>query len=175
MVDISIRFASLDDAAAIAAFHVRVWRHTYRDLAPAAAYDALDEPHRLARWMEKLSDDDPDQIVLLAESGGELQGLGAAGAPSDALFGGRGEIRYLYVDPAIQRRGIGRRLLSGLAAHLKARQYPGAGLSVVEGNDPAMAFYEALHGRRVGEFIDPGPIWRSRNIVYVWDDMAKLI
>ncbi|MCA8152840.1 GNAT family N-acetyltransferase [Burkholderia contaminans] len=175
MTGITIRSAHLDDAQAIADFHVKVWRHTYRDLAPAQAYAVLDERYRGRKWQEKLSSNDAHQLVLVAEIDGRIVGIGAAGTPSEPIFGGRGEIKFLYVDPGYKRRrGIGRQLLARLAMHLSRSGYRGAALSVVTGNDTAIAFYEALHGRFAGETIDPGPVWRSHNIVMVWDDLASL-
>ncbi|WP_256975836.1 GNAT family N-acetyltransferase [Burkholderia sp. AU31280] len=174
MTGLSIRSATIGDAQAIADFHVKVWRHTYRDLAPAEAHAVLDEHYRRRQWNEKLSSNDGNPLVLVAEIDGSIVGIGAAGAPSDPVFKGRGEIKFLYVDPRFQRRGIGRQLLARLATHLGRLRYPGAALSVVDGNDAAIAFYAALHGRPAGEYIDPGPVWRSRNIVMVWDDLASL-
>lgn len=174
MTGISIRAADLDDAQAIADFHVKVWRHTYRALAPAQAYAVLDEAYRGKRWKEKLASNDGDQLVLVAQAGERIVGIGAAGAPSEAIFGGRGEIKFLYVDPEFKRRGIGRRLLAQLAAHLTRLQYRGAALSVVKGNDAAIAFYASLNGRFAGEYVDAGPVWRSHNIVMVWDDLTDL-
>ncbi|MDR0242149.1 MAG: GNAT family N-acetyltransferase [Burkholderia sp.] len=174
MTGISIRPARIDDAHAIADFHVKVWRHTYRDLAPAAAHAVLDESYRRKQWRDKLASSDGSQLVLVAELDGGIVGIGAAGAPSEPIFNGRGEIKFLYVDPGFKRRGIGRQLLARLAAHLSRLRYQGAALSVVDGNDAAIAFYAALHGRPAGEFIDPGPVWRSHNIVMVWDDLASL-
>ncbi|AOJ90886.1 GCN5 family acetyltransferase [Burkholderia sp. MSMB0856] len=175
MSGISIRSANLDDAQAIADFHVKVWRHTYRDLAPAHAHAVLDEQYRGGKWREKLASNERDQLVLVAQTDGTIVGIGAAGAPSEPIFGGRGEIKFLYVDPDFKRRGIGRMLLAQLAAHLQALRYPGAALSVVKGNAAAIAFYEALNGRFAGEYVDAGPIWRSRNIVMVWDGFASLV
>ena len=172
---VTLRSATLADAPAIARFHVMVWRDTYRELAPPEAHAILDVARRERSWSASLAAPAPDRIVLVAESEGRLVGIGAAGAPTDAVFGGRGEIGSLYVDPALKRRGIGRALLSGLAAHLRGRGYGGAALALVEGNDRAAAFYEALGGRVVGDYLDPGPIWRSRNIVYAWDDLDALI
>jgi ribosomal protein S18 acetylase RimI-like enzyme len=175
MSELSIRSANLDDAQAIADFHVKVWRHTYRDLAPAESYAVLDETYRGKSWTRKLASPEPGQLVLIAEIAGKIVGIGAAGAASDPIFAGRGEIKFLYIDPDFQRRGIGRALLTRLATHLQDLQFPGAGLSVVKGNDQALAFYTALHGRLAGEFIDPGPMWRSENLVLVWDDLGSLI
>lgn len=174
-MDISIRPAGPDDAVAIARLHLAVWRQTYRDLASAEAFRIMDEPFREARWTKTLSEPGRDQLVLLAEQGERLVGIGSAGAPSLPLFEGRGEIRSLYVDPAIKRQGIGRRLMRELALHLAACNYPGAGLGVVVGNDPAIAFYRSLGGRVAGHYVDPGPIWRSDNIVILWDDLSSLI
>ncbi len=175
MTGISIRPADIDDAQAIADLHVKVWRHTYRDLAPVRVHAVLDEHYRGRKWREKLASNERDQMVLVAEADGSIVGIGAAGAPSDPVFNGRGEIKFLYVDPEFKRRGIGRQLLARLATHLEASRYPGAALSVVKGNAAAIAFYEALSGRFAGEYIDPGPVWRSRNIVMVWDDFASLV
>ncbi|MEI2301990.1 GNAT family N-acetyltransferase [Ensifer sp. MJa1] len=170
MEKVTIRQASLADADAIAHFHVRVWRQTYRDLAPPEVYALLDETRRRSTWREKLAAEDPDQIVLLAQLEGRPVAIGAAGAPSAAIFGDHGEIKNLYVDPNVKRQGIGRTLLSRLAAHLVERGFPGVGVGVVDGNEPAVAFYDALGGQRAGEYTDAGPIWRSRNIVFVWEN-----
>ncbi|MFM0094219.1 GNAT family N-acetyltransferase [Paraburkholderia nemoris] len=175
MTGISIRSANIDDAQMIADFHVKVWRHTYRDLAPAEAYAVLNEQHRGKQWKEKLSSNDSSQVVLIAEIDNRTVGIGAAGGSSESIFDGRGEIKFLYVDPDFKRRGIGRELLVQLAIHLRKMNYQGAALSVVKGNESAIAFYEALNGRPAGEYIDPGPVWRSQNIVFVWDDVASLI
>ena len=53
--------------------------------------------------------------------------------------------------------------------------YGAVALSVVKGNEPACRFYQALHARKIAEFRDPGPIWRSHNIVYAWDEIDQLI
>lgn len=170
---IRLRPARPGDAPALAELHVRVWRDTYSGMAPAEAVTALDVPRRLARWREVL--DDPGQIALVAEAGEILAGFGLAGPPGDWVFGDRGEVKYLYVDRSFARRGIGRRLLIALARELEARGCSGLGLGVVAGNDPAIAFYEALGGRRAGSYTDPGPLWRSENLAYVWDDLTALI
>lgn len=41
-----------------------------------------------------------------------VAGFGSAGAPSGAMFEGRGEIRWLHVDPAAQGGGLGRALMA---------------------------------------------------------------
>ena len=175
MTEIILRSADVRDAEAIANLHAAVWRQTYSVLAPAEAIATLDEEFRFEKWKTMLSAPKADQLVLLAENGNRLVGIGAAGAPSESVFGDRGEIKFLYVDRDLKRQGIGRQLMRMLAIHLRDRRYPGAALSVVEGNQAAADFYTALGAKVICRNIDPGPIWRSQNIVMGWDSLEKLI
>ncbi|MEH3125065.1 GNAT family N-acetyltransferase [Agrobacterium cavarae] len=170
---VELRPAKLSDAEAIAHAHVQVWRETMRELASPSVFAALNEEHRLRYWTKKLGTLEPHQLVLVAEMGNEVVGIGAIGQPSDPVFGSRAEIKNLYILPSFQRQGIGRRLLKDLALHAKTMGYSAVALSVVKGNEPACRFYEALHARKIGEFRDPGPIWRSDNIVYAWDEIEQ--
>ena len=172
--DIVLRDARPTDAEAIARLHVAVWRATYRGLAPAEAVRILDVPYRLARWREMLAAGS-DRTILVAETESGIVAIGTCGAPSVPALGSRGEINYLYVDPALAGRGIGRRLMQALALRLEQRGYRSAALGVVEGNTAAIAFYERIGGRRIGHYTDPGPHWRSGNAIYAWDDLAALI
>ncbi|MBP0579958.1 GNAT family N-acetyltransferase [Labrys sp. LIt4] len=175
MSAVNIRSARLDDAKAIADLHVAVWRHAYHALAPSKAFVVLDEEHRFASWHKRLSSPAADQIVLLAEAGAGLVGFAAAGAPTQAVFDGRSEIKHLYVDPLHKRRGVGRALLETMATRLIEQGRRSAAIGVVAGNEPAIAFYEAQGGRQAGSYTDPGPLWRSHNLLYAWDDLEALV
>ena len=171
--DIVIRGAMLADALAIAELHVAVSQATYRELAPPEAIARLDLAHRHARWVETL--EKAQRTALVAESDGKILGIGTAGAPTVPELGTHGEVLHLYVDPAFGRRGIGRRLMQRLASALQAQGYQSMALGVVDGNRPAIDFYVKLGGRAAGYFIDPGPIWRSRNLIIIWDDLKTLL
>lgn len=172
---IALRTAVSEDAAAIAELHDEVWRATYRDLATQAAWEGLTEPVRRARWKEVLGEPHAQRVTLVAERNGRIVAFGTACAPTEAVFEGRGEIRWLHVDASVQGAGIGRRLMSALAGRLADWGYGGCALAVVAGNMPAIGFYERLGGRRAGGFTDPGPLWRSENVVFVWDVLTDLI
>jgi ribosomal protein S18 acetylase RimI-like enzyme len=58
--------------------------------------------------------------------------------------GHRGWIYYLAVDPMWQRRGLGRELMAAAENWLHLAGAPKLQLMVREGNDAALAFYEAL-------------------------------
>jgi ribosomal protein S18 acetylase RimI-like enzyme len=162
---VPIRSARPSDLERIVSLHVSLWRATYRDLAPADAYRRLDEAARRPRCVEALE----GGSILVATDGDGIIGFVQVGPPSEAVFDGRGEIKHLYVDAAWARRGVGRRLLTEGRRLLRERGYPRAALGVVVGNAAAIRFYEAAGGCVVGRYRDPGPIWRSDNIVFAWD------
>jgi GNAT superfamily N-acetyltransferase len=169
-----IRPAGPADASAIAALHAAVWHATYRHLATPAAIAALTAAHRLKHWQAVLATDDPQAVTLVAESDGGIVGFVRAAPSQEPLFGGRCEVKYLYVDSTQARHGIGRLLLTRVAQLLQQRGHRTLALGVVDGNAPAIKFYEALGGRLIGRYTDPGPLWRSDNLLYAWDDLAIL-
>ncbi|WP_230533990.1 GNAT family N-acetyltransferase [Microvirga roseola] len=173
-MEVKVRTAQQVDAAAIARLHFSTWRKTYRALAPEAAFRMLTQPVRLSRWQEMLSVEEGGRAMLLAEVEGSLAGFGVAGPSTHRAFLDRAEVKFLYVDSAFKRMGIGRRLLAELARAMVTHGYGSMALGVVIGNDPAIAFYEALGGRRDGTYTDPGPVWRSENYIYIWDDLRGL-
>jgi len=171
---LSLRFAQPADIDALAVLHVAIWRETYRDLAPAEAFSALDVPRRKAFWEDKFAHPAKAQCVLLAEVDGVLAGFCLASASSNPTFGEMADIKFLYVSGTFKRQGIGKRLLAEAAQYLAAKGYRSAGLGVVEGNEPAIRFYTALGGLETGRYTDAGPLWRSPNIIYTWSDITLL-
>lgn len=171
---LSLRFAEPADIDVLAALHVAIWRDTYRDLAPAAAFSALDVPRRIAFWHDKFERPAAAQCILLAEVDQQIAGFCLASASSNPEFSEMAEIKFLYVSGDFQRQGIGKRLIREAARHLAAAGYCSAGLGVVEGNEPAIRFYTALGGLEAGRYTDAGPLWRSRNIIYAWSDIKDL-
>ena len=164
-----LREAVPGDAEAVAAFHVAVWRETYAGIAPKVAFDTLDAARRLPGWQARLGDTQPGTVV--AEDDDGIAGLVSWGAPGEALFGARGEIKHLYVAGRARRQGLGARLLEVARQGIAGAGFDGAGLAVVRENAAAIAFYRALGGREAGAFTDPGPLWKSDNILMVWPDL----
>ena len=78
------------------------------------------------------------------------------------------EIRHLYVLPAARGTGLGAALLRAGLARGRRCGLPEAVLSVVRENRDTRRFYAAMGGRETGGFTDPGPLWRSENIVVSW-------
>ena len=165
--DTPLRRATPGDLDAVTDFHVAVWRATYRDIAPAEAIEKLDHAHRRQSWERTLAD--PARHTLFARANGAISGLVSFGPPSYGAFGDAGEIKHLYVATTYRRTGLGQRLLLAARSALLDTGFPATALAVVSENRDALAFYRATGGKTVGRFTDPGPLWRSDNLVIRWE------
>jgi ribosomal protein S18 acetylase RimI-like enzyme len=74
---------------------------------------------------------------------GEIDGQVVAGVMA-GYEGHRGWINYLAVDPAFQRRGLGRALMAEAERLLRTAGCPKINLQVRAGNEAAVAFYREL-------------------------------
>lgn len=163
----ALRAAVPADADALAGLHVTTWRETYAGIATPEAMDQLDTARRLPWWQDTLAGR-ADRRALLAEDATGPTGFTSFGAPGYDELAGLGEVKHLYVARRAQGTGLGRTLLAAALAALKADGYRGAALVVVRQNDRARAFYARMGGTEGLAFTDPGPLWRSDNIVVSW-------
>lgn len=90
------------------------------------------------------------ELFFVGESDGEIVGTVMAG-----FEGHRGWINYLAVDPAAQRGGAGRALMSAAEEALRALGCPKINLQVRTSNEAVIAFYRGL-GYAVDEVIGLG-------------------
>lgn len=153
----TVRPATVADADAIAAVHVRSWQVAYRGLMDDALLDGLSISDRAVTWRQMIertppAPDQPDHI-LVAERDGAIVGWCTVSVPARDLDAAAhvGEIGGLYVSPDAWGSGAGAALM------LAARELvAGAGLTeitlwVLDGNDRALRFY-----RQFG-FAEDGP------------------
>ncbi len=109
------------DVAAVAAIE----RAAFTDPWPAQAfYDLLAQPHVRAYAVE--------------QDGGVLAGYALASVAAD-----QGEILNLGVDPAAQRRGLGRLLLDAMLDMFRREQVASVFLEVRQSNEAAIRLYGA--------------------------------
>jgi hypothetical protein len=74
--------------------------------------------------------------------------------------GHRGIVYYLSVDPALKRQGLGREMMHAAERWLLDRGVWKVNLFVRDGNEPVLAFYDALgyepqKTQLLGKWIDP--------------------
>ncbi len=166
--DFVLREARYSETQAIAELHATAWRETYEGIAPPTAVEKLDAAHRLIAWREALGEATSRRTTLVAHCNNALTGFISFGPADNAIYGEGAEIKHLYVGHAWRGQGIGRRLLAQAFQQLHLAGYRDVGLAVVKENTAARSFYAALGGVETTEFEDPGPLWKSRNMLVAW-------
>lgn len=145
----SVREATLADAAAIARVHVASWQTAYRELIPAARLATFTVPARVAAWRRNLRGGHGARTIVFEDAGG-LAGFASIGRSHE--LAGWGEIYALYVDPERWGEGVGSALFASAIATLAADGRTRVLLWVLEGNERALQFYQgsgfALDGAR---------------------------
>lgn len=175
--EVGLRPARPGDAPAIARVHVETWRAAYAGIVPDAYLVAMTESKQALQWNHTIRSAVAPEAVLVAESsdlpGGRIVGFGSCGRARQrpGTGPGGGEVFTLYVAPDWQGRGIGRRILHGLLAKLKAGGLNEALVWVLSDN-PARFFYEAMGARRVAERQERFAGERLEEAAYAWGDLG---
>lgn len=175
MSGITIRRALPRDARAIAEVRVGSWRATYRGIIPQGYLDAMTVDASEALWMRVLEAPPARLGVFVAEREGGVVGFAAGNMLDEPKRGFDAELTAIYLVPAVQRAGLGRRLVATVAA--AQREYGAAGLItwVIAGNKTARAFYEALGAQLL---VEQAFEWDGAELVevgYGFTDLQELI
>lgn len=157
MDGVVVRPATVDEAPAIARIHWDSWVATYTGVFPQQAFDefGLDRRERLwAQEAARSADATQRRQVLAALHGARMLGFASVGPYRVQSFdepacAEDGELYALYLDPSVQRRGIGRLLWAAAAQHLRTMGFAALRLWVIAGN-PAEAFYRAMGAQPAG-------------------------
>ena len=151
-MSITIRNAIPADAGMIASIHVASWRATYRGMLDDAFLEALTPDHRLGMWERLLGSGQMDVVVLVAERDGEVAGFASYGPQSNAAGSDPSlELYTIYLRPAMERQGIGSRLIRAVEEGMANRGATSGCLWVHRGNAKARQFYEARHWQGSGK------------------------
>ena len=155
MDDITVRRATVDDADEVGAPAHRLFLGAYRE-HPKMPGEQLKAYADASFGRDVVADLLADEAIVVgvAEQGGRMIGLVvsrlALPPPPNHLDVPAVEIWRLYVDPALQGAGLGRRLLEWSEAHAAAHGARATWLAVWEHNEPALAFYDRLAFTRLG-------------------------
>lgn len=146
---VTVRPATVDDAAAIAHVHVLGWQQAYRGLMPDDFLDAIDVARRADSRRAMLEGPPPGSFTLVADHRatgivGFVMGYPFRRDEEDppAPEGNVGEIAAIYVLADHYDTGAGGALMEAALAHLEADGHTRASLWVLEGNARACRFYE---------------------------------
>jgi GNAT superfamily N-acetyltransferase len=137
---VTVRPATVADAAAIGRLHVRAWQAAYRGHMPDTYLDGLRAEERAAYWERALRRQDRRGVILVAEQAGEVIGFATAGPSPDPE--GAGELFAINLDPDHWGTGAGRVLLEAAQEELDRMGFAESVLWVLTGNARARRFYE---------------------------------
>jgi GNAT superfamily N-acetyltransferase len=147
-MDVTIRRATIGDAAAIASVHVSSWRSTYAGIVPDAFLASLNVEERAQNWEKHLAAQ--KAILLVAEDEAGVFGFVCGGKLREELPGYDGELYAIYLLGERQRRGTGRTLTQSLADALRDEGFKSMAVWVLERN-PAVAFYKHLGAVQIAQ------------------------
>lgn len=179
---ISIRRARPSDALPIGTVHVAVWQTAYPGILPTA-YLANLSPLRLGAFYQRaILDRREAHAVFVAVAGREEERGGPEPRVVGFASGGRarragladGEIETLYLLEDHRDRGVGRRLMRAMAAHLRAVGCASAVVWVLRDN-PSRWFYERLGGRQAARETIRVAGQTVEQVAFVWDSIDTLL
>jgi ribosomal-protein-alanine acetyltransferase len=124
---VSIRRATIDDAAAIASLEVVLFPH-----------DAW-TPETIMTELRH-----PDSFYLVAHDDTKESLAGYGGLRASATLGGQGDIQTLAVAGSLRRQKVGSRLLEALLDEARSRAVTEVFLEVRADNEPAISLYRGV-------------------------------
>jgi GNAT superfamily N-acetyltransferase len=180
----TIRAARLEDTPAMARVIVDTYLSAHRGQIPEGAWARRKQEWTYevseAAWTRSLREiasgaSPRDCIYVALDERGEITGLAMGGLSGEEASGNTGEVYALYVRESHQRRGVGRRLVQAVAAHLVGLGMTALLIPTLPANAPARRFYEALGGQVVGEREGEDYGFMIPEVVYGWTDIQMLV
>jgi len=140
----NIRRATPDDAPLLARAQVEAWHKAYRGIVPDAYLQSFSIKRRTECFRQSLATNSEETYV--AEVANQVVGFLTLGKCRDSDVDPKttGEIWGIYLSPEHWRKGVGRFLSEQGETMLASRGFSVATLWVLEANDQARRFYEAV-------------------------------
>jgi ribosomal protein S18 acetylase RimI-like enzyme len=147
--EITIRPAQKSDEAALGRYGAALMRQHHA--ADPRRFLLTEHPEvGYGRYLVSMLND-PDSLVLVAESGGALVGYVYADVESISwrdLRGPCGFVHDVYVDEGSRRSGVGRQLVLAAVDWARSKGRPQMVLSTASGNEAAQRLFDRLGFRR---------------------------
>ncbi|MDE1183562.1 GNAT family N-acetyltransferase [Paraburkholderia sp.] len=138
---LSLRPATPDDASLIASIHATSWQAAYRGLLPDAFLDNDVTHERAAWWQARLVAPGAERrVVQIAEQEREPIGFVCVERQPESPWGVL--LDNLHALPGFQGIGVGKLLMRAAMQWTREQGEYQLYLYVLEGNDPAIRFYE---------------------------------
>jgi L-amino acid N-acyltransferase YncA len=165
----TIRPSDISDTEILGKVHSQAWEETYPGLIPADTLAKIGsiEARTAARREIFVSATSLSAHFLVEDSAGKVVGFGDCGPAREVGQFAPAEIITLYLLREAQGKGVGKKLLFRMLAHLCEKDFSAAALKTNAGSDNSNNFYRHCGGHAVAEI--PGKEWM--NTVYVWDNL----
>lgn len=148
-MNVTIRSARCNDAEEIGRVHYRAWIETYTGMLPESCLAARSEEKSIQFFSRSEC-----KNIAVAEVDGEIIGFCGYGEFRDTSDDMIGEIQGIYLLDACKRMGIGRKLMAYALERLSELGNSEVGLWVLDANERAIRFYEALGFAYSGRYKD---------------------
>ncbi len=163
----SIRQAVPEDARAIGAVQVVVWRTTYQGIIEDKVLDNLSVRERANFWQLQFEQAPAILIYVAVDQEGEIVGFASGGPERRGNNDFSAELYTIYLLQETQRQGVGRRLVNTILNELQKAGHKSVIIWALEENQ-ALFFYEALGFEPVSkETVQIGDIEHTE-IAYGW-------
>lgn len=171
-MNLTIRTAKIEDAAAIAHVHVESWKTTYAGIVPDAFLASLNQDDRMRSWQEQILAGNIS--IFLAEDEAGVFGFVAGGAAREKLDEYDAELYAIYLVRQRQRHGVGRTLCLALASALQAKGLTSMFVWVLEQN-PSVSFYEHLGAVQIARRVINIGGADLQELAFGWPSLDRLI
>ncbi|WP_027330563.1 GNAT family N-acetyltransferase [Marinimicrobium agarilyticum] len=139
-----LRKAEPKDAEAIGKVRVAAWRAAYREFMPANFLGALDPADNLSDLKNRLSNQNVDFTVSVAEERDDVVAFSIVGKPRYETDAETLELWAVNVLPECWRTGIGSGLVERAINYSSRAGFKSTELWCIKGNTPAQEAYKKL-------------------------------
>ncbi len=165
-----IREATELDAYGIARVHVDTWKTTYKGIVSDKFLNELSYNKREEMWSKFVHDSAKNKkYIFVAEDVNDgIIGFSTCGMERESDNKSIGELYAIYILKEYQNKGIGKLLFNTVKEKLKELKFSSIFIWVLESNDQACRFYEAIGGKKLRdqEIVIGGDTLRE--VAYGW-------
>lgn len=161
-----IRFITpADNRQEISRVYEESWKFAYKGIIPQDYLDGIPKK----QWVSNLDSGGRQTLICIEE--GNIVGTTSFGRSRFARFDQWGEIISIYFLPEYMGRGYGKALLKAAISELKKMGYSKVFLWVLEENQRARDFYEAMGFIPADEYLDDNIGGKDlREVQYIYEE-----
>jgi GNAT superfamily N-acetyltransferase len=152
---------------------IDTWRAAYACIMPAKLLAEMNDIRIAAFWAQVIAEAQGKSFCFVASAGERVVGFASGGPRQNSNDALRGEVYALYVLPAFQGRGLGRRLVETSFERMLELGMKEGRIWTLRENAPARAFYARIGGTATDNgFNDIGGV-RYPEVAYDWPDLRR--